>query len=71
MKSYLMQPHPRQSEIMYKYIQQFQISPGAERAHRNSNTVEPVEIPMRKSNLEKREPFAFCLLRFYLFSYFS
>lgn len=54
-----MQPHPRQSEIMYRYIQQFQISPGAECAHRNSNTMQPVEIPMRKPNLEKKRTLFF------------
>lgn len=71
MESYLIQSHPRQSEIMYRYIQQFRISPGAECAHRNSNTMQPVEIPMRKSILETGESFAFCLVRFYLLSYFS
>lgn len=62
--SYPTQPHPRQSAIAYKCIQQFQISSRAACVHRNSNTTKPVEILMRKPDLEKRKPFVFVFFIF-------
>lgn len=53
-------------QIVYKCIWQFQISSRAACVHRNSNTMEPVEMSMRKPDLEKRKPFAFCILHFYM-----
>lgn len=55
----------RQSAIVYKCIRQFQISSRAACVHRNSNTIESVEILLRKPDLEKRKPFAFCIVHFY------
>lgn len=64
--SYPTQPHPRGSVAVYRCIHQFQISSRAACVHRNSNSTEPVEILMGKPDLEKRKPFAFHILHFYV-----
>lgn len=64
--SYPTQPHPRESAVAYRCIHRFQTSSRAACVHRNSNTTEPVEILMGKPDLEKRKPFAFDILHFYM-----